>query len=333
MGYDGVNVLIRADASIEIGMGHRVRCQALVHAFDLLGWKCRFVVDRRYQAFAATDDYLINQEGECIALAQNADLVILDHYGYCADDITTLHQAQPNLLVLDDMNDRGDFSAKWVLNPLNEVYSSRVETPLIGSQYALLRPEFQTLASQTKPSLVNNRLLITLGGTDPLALTLPILLKLKAYGFLMANIQVLLGASAKNADAVKRFCQDQGIALSQGLSDVTPLMGQAKMAISAAGGTLFELACCGVPTMFAQVADNQTRSLQQHVPLGWCDSVRFDTLLESERLARVEVLVRAVITKWQDEPWQLKARNIALSLVDGRGAERVTKRVTLAMQF
>ncbi|MBR7887446.1 UDP-2,4-diacetamido-2,4,6-trideoxy-beta-L-altropyranose hydrolase [Marinomonas sp. A79] len=324
-----MKALIRADASVDIGMGHRVRCQALAHAFIQLGWECRFIVDRRYQAFAATDDYLIDQEEECIALAQNADLVILDHYGYRADDITALHQAQPNLLVLDDMNDRGDFSAKWVLNPLHEVYSSQVENPLIGSQYALLRPEF--LARSTQFNHASNQLLITLGGTDPLALTLPILQALKTRGFLMTEIQVLLGASAKNADAVKRFCQHHTIALAQGLSDVTPLMGQAKMAISAAGGTLFELACCGVPTIFAQVADNQTRSLQQHLPLGWCDSVRFDTLSEHERLSQVEALVEKVMAKWRDDTWQETARHTALSLVDSLGAERVARRVTLSM--
>nr|WP_264194060.1 UDP-2,4-diacetamido-2,4,6-trideoxy-beta-L-altropyranose hydrolase [Marinomonas algarum] len=318
--------MIRADASVDIGMGHRVRCQALAQALVELGWTCCFVVDRRYQAFAAANDYFIDSEAECLALASNADLMILDHYGYLADDITALFQAQPNLLVLDDMNDRGDFSAKWVLNPINQTYSANVEHALIGSQYALLRPEF--LARSTQFNHASNQLLITLGGTDPLALTLPILQALNARGFLMTDIQVLLGSSAKNADAVKRFCQDHAIALEQGLSDVTPLMGRAKMAISAAGSTLYELACLGVPTIFAQVADNQTRSLQQHVPLGWCDSMRFDTLSENERRAQTEALVKTVVAKWQDDRWLRTARDTALSLVDGRGAARVANCVT-----
>ncbi|TYL47154.1 PseG/SpsG family protein [Marinomonas sp. IMCC 4694] len=328
-----MKALIRADASVELGMGHRVRCQALAHAFTQLGWHCHFVVDRRYEAFSASEDYLIDREEEGIALAKTADLMIVDHYGYSADAINALFEVQPALLVLDDMNDRGNFSAKWLLNPLNETYSTHVEHPLTGRQYALLRPEFLARSTQRQHCHASNQLLITLGGTDPLALTLPILQALKARGFPLNAIQVLLGAKANNAAAVKQFCDVNQIALEQGLSDVTPLMSRAKMAISAAGGTLFELAYFGVPTLFAQTADNQTRSLQQHVPLGWCDSVRFDsvgfdTVAPLEQAAQVACLVQRLEQKWHDKTWQQAARNIAQQCVDGRGAERVAKQVT-----
>jgi UDP-2,4-diacetamido-2,4,6-trideoxy-beta-L-altropyranose hydrolase len=330
LGYDGVKLLVRADASVEIGMGHRVRCQALVHAFNELGWHCQFVVDRRYQAFSSQQDCLIGGESEeeCksefLALARQVDLVVLDHYGYSAEEITELHQYQPNLLVLDDMNDRGEFSCKWLLNPLKETYSQRVELPLTGSSYALLRPTFQHVEEHVSNP---EQLLITLGGTDPLTLTLPILNALLASGFPTKDIQVLLGANAKNADQVIKFCNDNSIAFEQGLADVTPLMKQAKMAISAAGGTLFELACMGVPTVFAQVADNQTRSLEQHVPLDWCRSIRFDNVPEEVRQQRIEQLVEEVNRRWLDIEWQENARKTARSLVDGDGANRVAKTI------
>ncbi|WP_421855564.1 UDP-2,4-diacetamido-2,4,6-trideoxy-beta-L-altropyranose hydrolase [Marinomonas sp.] len=325
-----MKLLVRADASVEIGMGHRVRCQALIHAFQELGWQCQFVVDRRYQAFASQQDCLIGGESEeeCksefLALARQADLVVLDHYGYSADDIVQLYQHQPNLLVLDDMNDRGEFPAKWLLNPLQQDYSKQIEFPLTGSRYALLRPVFQKFQlSQIPPQ----KLLITLGGTDPLALTLPILNALLASGFPAKDIQVLLGANAKNAAQVINSCRHNSIAFEQGLSDVTPLMKQAKMAVSAAGGTLFELACMGVPTVFAQVADNQTRSLEQHVPLDWCRSVRFDNVPEEVWQHRIEQLVEEVNLRWLDLEWQENARKMARSLVDGDGANRVAETI------
>jgi spore coat polysaccharide biosynthesis predicted glycosyltransferase SpsG len=105
-------------------------------------------------------------------------------------------------------------------------------------------------------------------------------------------------------------------------------MKQAKMAISAAGGTLFELACLGVPTVFAQTADNQTRSLEQHVPLGWCRSIRFDNVSEEVRHQRIEELVEALNSRWLDLEWQENARKTARNLVDGAGAERVAKTVS-----
>ncbi|ETI61457.1 PseG/SpsG family protein [Marinomonas profundimaris] len=319
-----MRLLVRADASVDIGMGHRVRCQALMHVFTALGWQCQFAVDRRYHAFSAPEDCLVETEEAFWWLAATVDLVVLDHYDYNADDIAALYQHQPNLLVLDDMNDRGDFPAKWLLNPLDEHYSDSIESQLTGSQFALLRPVFtQQKTIHTLPE----KLLITLGGTDPLALTLPILQALLISKFPTESIQVLLGGGAKQAEKVLSFCEENSIAVAQGLSDVTPLMAQAKMAISAAGGTLFELACMGVPTVFAQVVDNQTRSLEQHVPLDWCRSVRFDNVPEDVRQQRVELLVEEVNGRWFDIEWQKKASIMARSLVDGDGANRVAKTI------
>lgn len=319
-----MKALVRADASVQIGMGHRVRCQALIDAFETLGWQCQFVVDCHCKLFATQEDCFIESESEFWQLAEQADLVILDHYDYQAEDIAILYQHQPNLLVLDDMNDRGDFPAKWVLNPLHETYSKRVIFPLVGSQYALLRKAFTQLPIYSSSP---DKLLITLGGTDPLALTLPIIKNLLLSGFPAADMIVLLGANAVNSGHVICFCSENNIAVERGLSDVTPLMNQAKMAVSAAGGTLFELACIGVPTVFAQVAENQTRSLEQHIPLGWCHSIRFDNVMIEEQQATIEELVTLVNQQWLDQEWQQQARNVAQCLVDGKGAWRVAQAV------
>ncbi|MBJ7539813.1 UDP-2,4-diacetamido-2,4,6-trideoxy-beta-L-altropyranose hydrolase [Marinomonas transparens] len=320
-----MKALVRADASVEIGMGHRVRCQALIQALTNLGWQCQFVVHQQYEVFASPEDLIIATEGDFFVLAELADLVILDHYQYQAVDIAQLFQHQANLLVLDDMNDRGDFPAKWLLNPLNESYSGQVESPLLGSQYALLRPAFRQ--AEPIPHNQARQLLITLGGTDPLGLTLPILEGLLASGFDLGSIQVLLGKNATNATKVKAFCQQEHIAWKQGLSDVTSLMKQAKLSVSAAGGTLFELACMGIPTIFAQVAENQTRSLQQHVPLNWCKSIRFDNVSVDVREVRIKQLIQLVNLQWHDLDWQQQARKVASSLVDGYGADRVAKMI------
>ncbi|MCV2401490.1 UDP-2,4-diacetamido-2,4,6-trideoxy-beta-L-altropyranose hydrolase [Marinomonas sp. C2222] len=318
-----MRALVRADASVSIGMGHRVRCQALISALQSLCWHCQFVVHHDHRSFASSEDILIYSEQELLVLAEQADLVILDHYGYQADAITLLYKHQPNLLVLDDMNDRGEFSSRWLLNPLKEHYPPSVEFPLLGSHYALLRPTFSELTLDT--SLQRDKLLVALGGTDPLCLTLPIIKSLIKADFESKDILVLVGSNAKGADAVIDFCHDQGIAFEQGIDDVTPLMKQAKMAISAAGGTLFELACCGVPTLFAQVADNQTRSLEQHVPLDWCKAVRFDLLEEQGDSEQLKVLMTLCHDMWSDKSWQERARYIARNLVDGNGANRVAQ--------
>ncbi|MEO9655819.1 UDP-2,4-diacetamido-2,4,6-trideoxy-beta-L-altropyranose hydrolase [Marinomonas sp.] len=319
-----MKALIRADASVQIGMGHRVRCEALKQAFESLGWHCQFVIHQDYQGFSASDDLIIEDESEFLDLATNVDLVVIDHYQYLPDMIEQVYRQQAHLLVLDDMNDRGGFPCQWLLNPLHEAYSAKVKQALLGSQYALLRPSFAQAHLQAKAtSSHTGKLLITLGGTDPLALTLPIVSRLLEQGVESAKLQVLLGKNASNAEAVIRFCQQHNIAFAQGVKDVTPLMLDASMAISAAGGTLFELACLGVPTVFAQVADNQTRSLEQHVPLAWCDTVRFDNLESQEVPQALQQLVNKVLNYWSCPSWQQAAKACAQQLVDGHGAQRV----------
>ncbi|REG84842.1 PseG/SpsG family protein [Marinomonas pollencensis] len=315
-----MKALVRADASVGIGMGHRVRCQALIAALQALGWDCQFVVHRACATFAQPEDQLIDTEQEFLQQAATVDLVILDHYQYQAADIARLYQYQANLLVLDDMNERGAFPARWVLNPLHEEYSPQVQTSLTGPQFALLRAEFQ---SKPQASHFPEKLLLTLGGTDPLMLTLGILKSLQRRHFPLEKILVLCGKNALNSEAVKAFSERHKIDFKQGLSEVSPVMKEAKLAISAAGGTLFELAAMGVPSIFAQVADNQTRSLQQHVPLGWCQAVRFDHLPVTQRASQIDALVEQALLAWSDTPWLQASKLVAQSLVDGQGAARV----------
>ncbi|AEF55811.1 UDP-2,4-diacetamido-2,4,6-trideoxy-beta-L-altropyranose hydrolase [Marinomonas posidonica] len=316
-------VLVRADASVEIGMGHRVRCQALMSAFEKQGWQCQFVVQRQCKAFANEADLIIDHESAFFSMAKQVDLVILDHYAYQAQDIAELYQHQPNLLVLDDMNDRGTFPAKWLLNPLQEDYSKQIQRPLIGSQYTLLRDEF--IHAVKSPSA--DKLLITMGGTDPLGLTLPIVEHLMAAGFAAQNIVVLMGANAKQAKQVRQLCLQHGISFHQGLREVSVVMKDAKLAISAAGSTLYELACLGVPAIFAQIADNQTRSLEQHLPLNWCRSIRFDHLSKDQLSTQISQLVVMALEAWENSDWLEKASLTAQHLVDGKGAERVVAEV------
>jgi len=96
--------------------------------------------------------------------------------------------------------------------------------------------------------------LITLGGTESLAIETDFKKRYYRPGFPAKYIQVLLRQRQKGATGCVSFCEENKSMFEQGLSEVTPLMKQAKMAISAAGGTLFELACLGVPTVLQQVA-------------------------------------------------------------------------------
>ena len=298
------NVLIRADASPSIGMGHRVRCQILADAFSEKDWLVRFVAHTSCQLFDDQSDIVINDESEFLALAEKADLVILDHYGYDSSMIEALYQQQSHLLLLDDMNDRGALTFRWLLNPISLDYRDSIQhirkkydssaCLFTGIQYALLRYQFK----KTLPCAVRKKLLISMGGTDPLALTLPILKALNKFGFPQNDLIVMLGKNAQKAQAVKLFCQLNDIECQQDVIDVARLMSRAKMAISAGGSTLFELAAMKVPSTFFQVAENQTELLKEHGDKGWCRVYKLHN--KNETKCTIDQACRQLLLDWRD---------------------------------
>lgn len=328
-------LFIRADASPAIGMGHRVRCQVLADAFLIAGWQVNFVTLDRLQYYFEESDIKIKAESEFRKRAAAADLVILDHYGYDGSMIETLYQIQPNLLLLDDMNDRGPLACQWLLNPVSLDYkasclflSNEYQHTMhlfVGAQYALLRSQFSKCTATHASS--RDKLLISLGGTDPLGLTLPILKNLVDSGFLCQDLIVMLGKSAMQADEVKHFCTVNHIECHQGVSEVAELMRQSKFAISAAGSTLFELAAMKVPSIFLQVADNQSQLLKVHADLGWCRGYRLDnqTLEARERL--LGEACQQLMLDWQDMDYQATANQFLASLTIGSAATSIVSQV------
>lgn len=323
MGYSRLNVVIRADASVHIGMGHRVRSEVLAEAFSEQGAEVCFVVHASCADFSKEGDFVFESESEWHELAHQADILVLDHYGYDAAAINALFQLNPNLLVLDDNNNRGVFSCRWLLNPLSLSYAQSVQLPLTGGQFALLRPQFSGQKVQQEKD--SQKLLLTFGGTDPLKLTFPFIKSLFEIGFPSSSLLVMVGSGVQNAKEVEAYCRQHTIECQIGVSQVSELMARSRFAISAAGGTLFELACMGVPTHFIQVADNQKDALAEHTALGWCSATDFINCKPSERLKLVDQVIESVMHTWQTD---LNARSqLASQLVDGRGAERVVQTV------
>ena len=323
MGNSRLKVVIRADASVQIGMGHRVRSEVLAEAFSEQGADIQFVVHVSCADLAKVDDFLFERESEWHELAQQADVLVLDHYGYDVSAINKLFKLNPNLLVLDDNNNRGDFNCRWLLNPLSLRYSETVQFPLTGGQYALLRPQFSKYRAVNP--IGRQKLLLTFGGTDPLELTLPFIKSLFKKGFPTEFLLIMVGSGVQNTKEIQDYCRQHHMECQIGVNQVSELMAQSRFAISAAGGTLFELACMGVPTHFIQVADNQKDALAEHTALGWCLVTDFTGCLPKQRVSLIDQVVESVLKTWQTD--LTKRSQLARECVDGLGAWRVVETV------
>jgi UDP-2,4-diacetamido-2,4,6-trideoxy-beta-L-altropyranose hydrolase len=188
-------MLVRADASVENGTGHVMRCIALAQAFKAGGGRCTFVSYDLPIALASR----LNDEGfdnialtsppgspedahEFGALADklNTSWTAIDGYHFSNTYCQAVKKYGHRLIFIDDSPGVSCDCADIVLSPNSSVDPSLCPVPnrprlLSGFQYTLLRQEFWNGGKARRYPRIARRLLVSLGGSDPTNVTATIL--------------------------------------------------------------------------------------------------------------------------------------------------------------
>jgi len=197
------------------------------------------------------------------------DWLIVDHYA--TDQIwqVILKYNYKKLMVIDDLADRKhlcDLLLDQTYSRDREDYVDLVPQNckmLLGTQYALLRPEFAqwrkySLKRRANPEL--KQLLITMGGVDSENFTGQVLDALKACNLPKElEIFVVMGETAPNIYAIKSQAKAMPYKtnVKTNVANMAELMANADLAIGAAGTTTWERCCLGLPSITVQLAANQ----------------------------------------------------------------------------
>ena len=330
-----MRLLIRADGSETIGSGHLFRSSALaaeaisrgicvtpVSHCTVSGWRCRLgnAADSPIASVPNPHPSPSDLNAMLKIIANDPpEWVVLDGYHFDAEYRNGLRGAGVRVLAIDDFSLTLLPESDATLNPAASATRNRNE--LFGPRYALLRSEFSCMQqSRALIRPIANRLLLTFGGSDPSAATIRVIDLLERSHEKPFEIRVVVGA--RNADseslialsAASRHCID----LLFDASDMRSHMAWAEMAISAAGGTSWELACMGVPTILLQTADNQS------MIAGTLS--RFEAAIQIDGIfpeANEEELLRALSTLRRNATLRERLRDRARTLADGKGAGRV----------
>ena len=340
-------LIIRADASTQMGTGHVMRCLALAQAWQTDGGQVYFCT---HKDFPVTLAQRLATEGinrleiaplpgsladalETITCCQNyhSPWLVLDGYHFDASYQQTIKAAGLQLLVIDDYGHADAYCADIILN--QNVYAHADLYPhiasqtqlLLGCEYALLRREFWSWRGDARYKLRESspnsplRLLITLGGSDPDNVTLKVLEALKYLDMDRITAKVIVGGSNPHLDLLKSVCADLGesISLHSNVTNMPKLMAQSDLAISAGGSTCLELAFMGIPSLLVILAENQKSNVERlsalnvGVDLGWYQQVE------------PQVIYREISQMLEYLDRLNSMSKIALSLVDGYGSDRV----------
>jgi len=208
-------------------------------------------------------------ETQKIVLQIQPDWLIVDHYALDATWHLLLKDDYKNLMVIDDLADR-HYHCDVVLDQTygreEKDYIHLVPEKcalLLGSQYALLRPEFSewrdySLKRRAVPEF--KKLLITMGGVDPDNITGQILTELQNCELPKAlEVIVVMGQTAPHIQKIEQQIQTLPfkVELKTNVNNMAELMANADLAIGAAGATTWERCCLGLPSIQMILAENQ----------------------------------------------------------------------------
>jgi len=288
-------VAIRADASLQIGTGHVMRCLTLARALRDAGHEVLFIsrlLDGNFcdyiegQGFSvarlphpsdaeSTPDWL-GLSWETDARQTEAALgsalhsiawLIVDHYCLDARWERTLRAKVEHILAIDDLADRPhdcDLLLDQNLGRNAMDYSGLVPRDsqiMAGPRYALLRPEFAQWRerSLSRSRWPLSRILISMGGVDKDNATRAVLNVLENLPkTASAEIEVIMGQHNPWLEQVKiQASQMHRATVHVNVGNMAERMANSDLAIGAAGASSWERCCLGLPTLTIILAENQ----------------------------------------------------------------------------
>lgn len=265
---DGQAALFRLEFGGSIGWGHVVRCGALAAELRQRGWRCDLWTGSEpaclpsavRDPFAAVVPFCSGS-----SLPDGYRWTVVDDYSTSDEVLEAWRCRFPGkILVVDDEARRRLVAAHLVLNSRPGLDTSTYPpgvAALLGERYALLRAGLQRpVHPDWAPPAGTTPVLVMLGGTDPAGLT-PVVLEALAATDAAGLVPVVIrpsgsGRADREEITMRRFPSFVQLSAVND-RELAGWAARCRMAVSAAGGTLFELAALRLPFVSVVVAGNQ----------------------------------------------------------------------------
>jgi UDP-2,4-diacetamido-2,4,6-trideoxy-beta-L-altropyranose hydrolase len=345
------HLLIRADATAQIGTGHVMRGLALAQAWQERGGRAVFLShceSEELKGRILSDDFaLIHLERshpDPFDLEYTAGILqrlgaqpetrdawlVVD--GYHLDGVyqKEIKKIGYPLLMIDDYGHVRHCNADVVLNQnisaTRFLYNNCAPDTvlLLGPRYTLIRREFQPWRDQRRefPD-VARRILVTMGGADPNNLTLEVLRALRRLTLPDLEVKVVIGHANPHYGSIQKECSGAipHFQLLFSVKEIPELMAWSDLAIIQAGGTLWELLFmgCAIISYATNVfQDKVLKTLDEMNVLkynGYSNEIDQDLLLSS------------IYGLALDKERRKELFKLGRDIIDGQGADRVVEQI------
>jgi UDP-2,4-diacetamido-2,4,6-trideoxy-beta-L-altropyranose hydrolase len=332
-------LIVRADASVAMGTGHVMRCLAMAQAWQDEGGRCIFALAEatpaveqrlraeRFEVFPVAASPASPQDvAQIVKLAaiHGTSWVVVDGYQFDFAYQGALKAAGLHALVLDDGGRCGSYCADLVLDLSPDAselpYSNRGTHTrlLLGTRYVMLRREFTAWRDcKRQIPVAAQRLLVTIGGSDPEGLTLRIIEALRQAPHPGLETTVVAGGSNPRQAELQRATASSPIELLRDPPNMPELMARSDMAVICSGGTLWELLYMGCASLSYVRDEVQGGTIARLHAAGAVHQLGAVGEFEASRLT-VAIAELGASSKRRDEMARLGRK-----IVDGEGPRRV----------
>ncbi len=353
MAWNGRKIYIRADGNAKIGMGHLMRCLSVALALKTMGGEVCFLA-----AEDATAEVVKKAGFPCKVLGTDyrqmeTELPVLKRILQCGSGeavflVDSYFVTEKYLLALrewgkvtyiDDVN-AFPYPVDLIIN--GNIYGAdmdysacgahaeamaRTESPahaevLGGVAYAPMKPEFASHRGERREEYI----LVTTGGSDPYQLAAKIVDSLlKEPWMKRERIRAVCGRFSQSIEALREMEKtDSRLRILCDVPDMWTAMNGAKFAITAAGSTMQELACLGVPMIGFSFADNQRLAARTWYEQGY-------SCYGGDYLSLGDAMIPEICEAAKRLCGQAKLRDLysqkLMKLVDGEGSQRIAERL------
>lgn len=347
-----MKIIARLDADSLIGAGHLMRVLTLLNQMiEQSDYYSRDVLIVSY-SLSETFKHLIEHHSFCYHVinqvsnwsidydAQStaelidedsiADFLIVDHYELDNNWEQQLTHYCHQLIVIDDLANREHHCTTLIdqtLGRKKEDYSHLVPSYcklLLGSQYTMLRPEFQRLritAKQTQNNSIKN-ILIAFGATDPQGNSNKVVVWLaqflKTNPHIRFHCTIMITSASPHLNSIKQTCEMYPwLSYTIDEKNVAELLLKTDLAIGASGSASWERCCLGIPSIVFQAADNQKMVLAELDKAGAIANMK--KITEQSQCEFNQYLSRFI----DDTNYYLNMRNNSFNVCDGTGASLI----------
>ena len=321
-----MNVVFRVDSSIQMGIGHVMRCLTLAQVLKENGENIEFICRKHKGSLIdkiRSNGFIVHELGlleetevdtslahshwlgatqqqdanDCIDIlkAKTLDWLIVDHYALDEQWQKRLKPYCEKLMVIDDLANRNLDCDILLDQNYCDNFENRYDKlvpknckKFLGPRFLILRDEFLKLHKTSKKNKKTIRkIMLFFGGSDDSHETIKVVKILPFIKNLDLSFDIVLGKNNSDIKKIIDLCRHiNKVSIHIQIDNMAEIMSKTDLAIIAGGSTVWEACCLGTPIYTVVTAENQNIIISYLDKIGVINNIGLSENITSEDMLK-----------------------------------------------